>query len=134
MSGRTRKLLVVDDDEVIRSFLVEALGDEGYEVRGAADGSEALDLLDVWVPGLIILDLMMPVMDGWTFRTEQRKRPTIADVPVLILSGTHDLGTHAERLQAAGVISKPFDLAMFLSTIERLARTEPTWRQCNAKA
>src|SRR4051794_23983356 len=91
MSVRERRVLVVDDDVSIRGFLAEALRDEGYEVQTAGNGHDALALLREWRPDLILLDLMMPVMDGWAFRTEQRLIPNMADVPVIVLSATRDL-------------------------------------------
>ena len=119
MSVRERRVLVVDDDVSIRGFLAEALKDEGYEVQTAGNGHEALVLLRVWRPDLILLDLMMPVMDGWAFRMEQRLMPGMADVPVIVLSATRDLPAKAEQLEPAYLFSKPFDLHDLLSTIEQ---------------
>ena len=117
-----RRVLVVDDDLSIQGFLAEALADEGYGVQTAANGREALTILETWRPDLILLDLMMPEMDGWTFRAEQRTRPDLADVPVIVLSAMRDLATKVQALDPAGVFSKPFDLERLLATIERLTR------------
>ena len=122
MSERERRLLVVDDDVSIRGFLAEALADEGYEVRTASDGHEALAVLKEWRPDLILLDLMMPRMDGWVFRAEQRNMPGVSDVPVIILSATRDLATKAQELEPAYLFSKPFDLDDLLATIDRATR------------
>src|SRR5581483_10950225 len=70
-----RRVLVVEDDRGIRDLLAAVLTDEGFDVRQAANGKEALAVLERWQPDAILLDLMMPVMDGWTFRREQRRRP-----------------------------------------------------------
>ena len=75
---RGRRVLVVDDDLSIQGFLAEALADEGYGVRTAANGREALAILREWRPDLILLDLMMPEMDGWEFRGEQRALPGVS--------------------------------------------------------
>jgi CheY-like chemotaxis protein len=115
------RVLVIDDDEVIRGFLCEALEDDGYDVRAAADGREALGLLRAWRPDLILLDLMMPVMDGWAFREAQRGEPSLADIPVIVLSAVRDLSARATALGAAALVAKPFDLDALLHTIDRVA-------------
>ena len=116
-----RRVLVVDDDEIIRGFVSEALQDEGYEIRTAANGRHALDVLREWKPNLIVLNLMMPEMDGWTFRAEQRKLPEAADVPVVVLSAVRDLRAQAAALGAASVLGKPFELDDLLQTVSRFA-------------
>lgn len=115
-----RRVLVVDDDPSIQGFLAEALADEGYGVRTAGNGREALAILGDWLPDLILLDLMMPEMDGWVFRAAQRTMPSAAHVPVIVLSATRDLATKAQTLDAAEVFAKPFDLEHLLGTIERI--------------
>ncbi len=119
-----RGVLVVDDDPSIQGFLAEALADEGYAVRTAADGRRALDVLGTWRPDLILLDLMMPEMDGWTFRAEQRGRDDVAAIPVIVLSATRDLEAKTEALAPARVFSKPFDLDALLGAIEELMPAE----------
>jgi len=120
MPERERRILVVDDDPSIQGFLAEALADEGYGVRTAANGREALAVLRAWRPDLILLDLMMPEVDGWAFRAEQRLMPGVADVPVIVLSAARDLDARTRELEPAQVFSKPFDLEALLGTIERL--------------
>jgi two-component system, chemotaxis family, chemotaxis protein CheY len=120
MPESSRRVLVVDDDPSIQGFLAEALADEGYEVRTAGNGREALVVLHGWRPDLILLDLMMPEMDGWAFRAEQRTLPEAATVPVIVLSATRDLDAKTRDLEPAQVFSKPFDLELLLGTIERL--------------
>jgi DNA-binding response OmpR family regulator len=115
-----RRVLVVDDDPSIQGFLAEALADEGYGVRTAGNGREALTILGEWLPDLILLDLMMPEMDGWVFRATQRSIPAMADVPVIVLSATRDLAAKVQSLDAAEVFPKPFDLEQLLGTIETL--------------
>ena len=110
-------MLVVDDHEDIRNTLSVALDDEGYEVRAAANGKEALAVLDEWTPSVILLDLMMPVMDGWTFREEQLRRQDGKAAPIVILSAAGDLEKHRASLGAAAVIPKPFDIDHVVETI-----------------
>ena len=116
-----RKVLVVDDDQIIRTVLAEALEDEGYEVETAINGRDALDRLNGFLPDLIVLDLMMPEIDGWGFRERQRKLTGPAgQVPVLVLSAARELGAHAGTLAAAAHIPKPFDLGNLLDHIEQI--------------
>src|SRR5205823_3499761 len=84
-------ILVVDDDAHIRQFVCEALDFEGYEARAAHDGRAALDVLAGWQPDLILLDLNMPRMDGWSFCAHQRETPEIADIPVALMSAAHNI-------------------------------------------
>jgi DNA-binding response OmpR family regulator len=108
---------VVDDDDMIREALQTALEDAGLAVRTAEDGQAALDTLDAWRPDLILLDLMMPVMDGWAFREAQRARPAAARIPVIVLSAARGLDANAESLRAAKVIPKPFDLEEVIAAV-----------------
>jgi CheY-like chemotaxis protein len=111
-----KSVLVVDDDAAIRNVLVEALGDEGYEVREASDGKMALERLADWTPTAIILDLMMPVMDGWQFREQQKTLDYARDIPVIILTAIRNLAD-LRVLGAAAVIRKPFDLKEVLRVL-----------------
>jgi DNA-binding response OmpR family regulator len=119
-AARRARVLVVDDDAIIRRFLVEALTDDGYEVREAGDGGQALAILGDWRPNLIVLDLMMPVLDGWEFLAQQRHLAHLADIPVLVLSAAHRVQDTA--LDAAAVFAKPFDLDEVLASAKRLIR------------
>jgi CheY-like chemotaxis protein len=124
--ARHRRILVVDDDALIRDMLAVALGDEGYTVEVAANGRAALDLLERWLPEVIVLDLMMPVMDGVTFRVTQQALPSAAaEIPVIVLSAAHEVRQRAERLQAAAVFAKPFDLGALLDAIALLTTADP---------
>jgi CheY-like chemotaxis protein len=118
---RVRRVLVVEDDDAIASLVQQALLDEGdYEVRRAGDGVAALEVLSGWRPDVIVLDLMMPRMDGWRFRAEQRRLAIAADVPVLVASASR----RVESLDvdfAAAVIRKPFDLDELIRRVEELA-------------
>jgi signal transduction histidine kinase/DNA-binding response OmpR family regulator len=102
------KILVIDDDKDIRTVITEILDQSGYEVFTAASGQQGLDLAAQMLPSLIILDLMMPGMDGWTVLTKLQHKAALADVPVIILSGASGLEM-AMSLGAAAVLAKPVD-------------------------
>ena len=117
-----RSILIVEDCDEIRIDLAELLRDEGYDVVTARHGAEALDLLDAGpAPSVILLDLMMPVMDGWQFRKMQLGKPTLASIPVVLLTGSNNAQQHARDLNAAGCVQKPFDFDQLLSTVSGVA-------------
>ncbi len=119
------KILVVEDELSQREALAEVLSRLGYEVQCAANGSEALALMrhSESLPGLILLDLMMPVMDGWEFRAEQRKDRTLAEVPVVILSALDDTAQKTVQDGAAAFLSKPLHWQALLHVVERFCGT-----------
>ena len=117
----SHRVLVVDDDNEIRETMVEVLNDEGYEAVGASDGIEALEQLrdpaDRWC--LVLLDLMMPNMDGRAFRAEQLMDPAIAPIPVVIVSAMNDVATTAEELQVAAHMTKPIPLRELIRMVRQ---------------
>jgi CheY-like chemotaxis protein len=117
-TGACAGILVVDDDQDIRDSLREVLEDEGYQVACVANGREALDYLKTASPRpcVILLDLMMPVMDGWQFRREQKQDPEIADIPLVVITAT---GKRQVLIDAADLVMKPLDLNRLFETIER---------------
>jgi protein-histidine pros-kinase len=101
-------VLLVDDDPLIRETFSEVIENEGYKVVSAANGLEALNLLRSGTrPRLILLDLMMPVMDAWTFRSEQQKDDALAEIPVAVLSAAWDLEKRASDIKPVAFIRKP---------------------------
>ena len=120
MAAGGSRILVVEDDEAIRTLLVDVLTDEHYIVRAAPDGLAALTILEGWSPQLIILDQLMPRMGGAAFRTEQRARPAIAAIPVLLLSAARELPTREGVLDATATMPKPFNLDELLVVTARL--------------
>jgi two-component system, chemotaxis family, chemotaxis protein CheY len=114
-----RSILVVDDDPDILQTLALCLSSEGYRVLMASNGREALHVLDRENPAVILLDLMMPVMDGWQFVQELEMRGR-RDVPLLILSADRAVQGHALKLKASGHLAKPFDLDELLGKVAHL--------------
>ena len=106
----TVRVLIVDDDDSIREFVTMALRLEGCDCRTARDGRDALAVARGWRPDLIILDLNMPVMDGWTFRDEQRRSPALASIPVIVTSAGQNLQVRREMLEPCTFLPKPFEL------------------------
>src|SRR5689334_15745278 len=115
-----RRVLVVDDDDGVRCVLALILTSNGYEVRTARDGMDALEKLACWPAQLIILDLMMPVMDGWGFRRGQTANAQLTDIPVVVLSAVRDLQRGGPHPTVAALLAKPFDLTELLALVRRL--------------
>ena len=114
-------VMVVDDDAEIRETLVEVLEAKGFHAVAAANGAQALDVLRRGTrPALILLDLMMPVMDGPTFRAEQRGEPELAAIPVVVISAFQDVEEKAERMGATGSLRKPISFRDLIETVRRL--------------
>jgi len=113
-------VLVVDDDPDILSTVEQILLVEGYSVTAARNGAEALKVLEDLQPAVIILDLMMPVMDGWEFRQRLREHRA-AQTPVIVVSADRDISRKAASIAADGYIAKPFDLDRLLNEVGRFA-------------
>jgi CheY-like chemotaxis protein len=113
-------ILVVDDDVHIREFVCEALDFEGYEARSAGDGCAALDVLAGWRPDLILLDLNMPRMDGWTFCARQQETPEIANIPIALMSAAHNLRSRALPCTPVAILEKPFELDDLLQHVAQV--------------
>src|SRR5882724_7107787 len=113
-------VLVVDDDVEIREALRDVLEAQGYEVAVARDGLEALGLLRTSpLPCLILLDLMMPIMDGHEFLKQQKQDPALADVPVVIITAGRHLRSSSGIIDACDVLHKPFAREKLLSTVQQ---------------
>jgi CheY-like chemotaxis protein len=113
-------VLVVDDDRDIRESVIEALEEHGYHAAGAANGLEALSVLrsNAELPRMIMLDLMMPVMDGGAFREEQLKNPAWAEIPVVVISAYGDVEARARAL-AVDFMRKPLALRALIDVVRR---------------
>jgi DNA-binding NtrC family response regulator len=114
------RILVVDDEEALRTVLSTELSSEGYEVSAAADGNEAIDLVKDNNYDLVLLDIKMPNVDG--FEVLKFVKGTKPDIKVIMLTGFADLknAIESKRLGAEDFVSKPYDLVDLLTTIERV--------------
>jgi len=118
-AGEPRTVLIVDDDHDLRQTLSEILNDEGYAVETAANGKEALDVLRRRrTPRVVVLDLMMPVMDGWQFLDELRRDEALCRIPVIIISATNRC---LRAVGASEVLAKPLDYYKLVTSVERSA-------------
>lgn len=118
------KVLAVDDDAVIQRLLQVNLEMEGYEVELASDGVEALERARAFRPDVVLLDVMMPRMDGWQVCAAMRADPELRDIPVVFLSARaqeSDLG-RGEEVGADAYVTKPFDPLELLALVADLAR------------
>lgn len=113
-----RRVVVAEDNDDFRELLATVLVRAGYEVDACRNGKEALDLLSTKPTDLVLLDLNMPVMDGWQFRTNQRADQAIADVPVVVM--TSDNSPQATAIHADAYVQKPFSWDELLRAIERV--------------
>jgi CheY-like chemotaxis protein len=114
------QLLLVEDDDDIRMDLCALLDDLGYRVFAVRNGLEALDYLRAAEPpDLILLDLMMPVMDGWQLRLELLKERRLAAIPIMLLSGAGSLATEAAALGAVAFLNKPFNVSQLLRVVQQ---------------
>lgn len=121
-TSEVRRVLVVDDDFDIRTMLGMTLELEGYAVELAAHGRDALERLRVDPHAqLILLDLRMPVMNGWQFREAQRANPAIADIPVVVLSGDGDVEAETRAVGASSFLKKPVDLDELIRRVSAYA-------------
>ncbi len=111
------KVLIIEDDEGIREALRLTLEFEGYEVQVASNGRQGLQRL--WGsahPCLILLDLMMPVMDGWTFRRELAKNAALADIPVVVMTAAS--AARAAAIPSAAVLHKPLEIEAVIEVVQ----------------
>ncbi len=115
-------VLLVEDDGDVREALADLLREHGYDVAWAADGAEAIRALRSGLrPSAILLDLMMPVMDGFQFRAEQRSDPALAPIPVIVISADRSIDRDAAALGAAAKLAKPTTVSDVLAAVARVA-------------
>ena len=117
-NGHLGKVLVVDDDDQVADVVRQVLRDAGYSVATVKHGAAALELMKHITPDLILLDLSMPIMDGWSFVTQYRRvaRP---GARILLLTGNPRAPQIAESLHADGYIEKPFDIEQLVDAVSR---------------
>ncbi|MBI3977772.1 MAG: response regulator [Chloroflexi bacterium] len=120
-ASKTGVVLVVDDDPSIVELVVEILEAEGYPVEQASNGAEALAMIDRIRPALVLLDMRMPVLDGWGFARAVRERGI--PVPIVVMTAAQDAGRWAEEIAAGGALAKPFEISELLAMVTRFAGT-----------
>lgn len=123
MSGTLGRVLVVDDDDVIRTLITVNLELEGFEVETAFDGQDCLDQVAALNPDVITLDIMMPRLDGWATATALRADPATEHIPIVLLSAraqSADL-ERGSRIGVDAYLTKPFDPDELISVVRRLA-------------
>jgi CheY-like chemotaxis protein len=114
------RILVVDDSPDMRDVLQQVLVPAGYEVIGVPSGARALAHMSKELPDLVITDLLMPGMSGFTLRASMLRRPELARIPVIILSGYWQ--RPSETLEAAAVLPKPLNIDLLLNAVARFTR------------
>jgi CheY-like chemotaxis protein len=114
-------VLIVEDDDDLREMMAQLLSLEGFQAAAVANGQEALEYLrQGTAPDLILLDMMMPVMDGWEFRRRQKSDPSMAEVPVIVLSAL-DQGRITD-ISAEAILKKPLDFDRLLELVRTYCR------------
>jgi DNA-binding response OmpR family regulator len=120
---RRPRVLVIEDERVIREVIIEHLVDEGFAPEPAANMAEARSRLRIEHPWLILLDLMLPGQNGWVFLRERRHDPVLSNIPVLVISAAaKEELLEAKKLGADAFLSKPFDLGALSTLVHNLAR------------
>jgi CheY-like chemotaxis protein len=119
--SQRKTVMVVEDDDATRDALSALLEDENYRVLQASNGAEALQILNADSEScrIICLDLMMPVMNGWDFRRQQRRTSALADIPVVLMSAGAQLAIASEDLDAAAYVTKPVVIDDLLAIVRR---------------
>lgn len=118
----TTRILLVEDEKDIRESLQDFLEGEGFDVSSASNGQEALQLLDSMEnPDVILLDLMMPIMNGAEFRHEQERKDRIKDIPVVVMSAVNQAKQQADSIGISRHVKKPIDLDDLLTAIKDCA-------------
>ena len=110
-------ILVIDDDPDVLSTVVDILEFEGYPVERATNGAEGLKVLERTLPRLVLLDMRMPVLNGWDFARILKERGI--QLPILVMTAAQDARRWAQEIGAQGYISKPFELPDLLAAVER---------------
>jgi two-component system, chemotaxis family, chemotaxis protein CheY len=124
-------ILVVDDDAAIRDVVADILQMSDYRVKTASNGAEALNQVQSDQPLAVLLDLMMPIMDGWEFLRRCRRLPLLKNLPVVVMSAAHDAASAARELGAQAYLTKPFDMDAVLEVVARVAATPRPRQQRN---
>jgi CheY-like chemotaxis protein len=117
-TSNSKAILVVDDDQDLLDLLAFVLSSEGYDVMTASDGREALDIVEDKMPNLILLDMKMPVMDGWKFAAAFHARYDEI-TPIVVVTAAENAEKRAGEIGASGWISKPFDVGSLVRVVRQ---------------
>ena len=128
MATHTQQLLVVDDDPAILEVVAQVLSEDGYTVLTAGNGRRAVELANQYLPKLILLDLMMPEMNGWQVADALRDSARTRSIPILLLSARRDMDKTAAELGVAACLAKPFDLDELLGRVQSVLTLAPSQR------
>src|SRR3954471_4273683 len=122
-----RIVMIVEDDRDVRETIADILTDNSYQPILASNGAEALAELRAAAakPCVILLDIMMPVMNGWEFRARQRTEADLSEIPVVVISAHADASWAASEMEAAGFLRKPVKLESLLESISRFCQSGP---------
>jgi two-component system chemotaxis response regulator CheY len=112
-----RPILIIDDDPAIRATVAEILSSEGYSVATANNGADGLQSFDRIDPALVLLDMRMPILDGWGFARALHSRGI--QIPILVMTAAQDARRWAHEIDAQGYVAKPFDLLDLLDAVGR---------------
>jgi DNA-binding response OmpR family regulator len=112
------RVLVVEDDDAIRELVDLVLSSAGYEVLTAPNGAAALQVIGHANPDLVLLDMRMPIMDGWEFARRYRASPE-PHAPILVLTAARDAAARAAEIDANGYLGKPFDMQELLALVSQ---------------
>jgi DNA-binding response OmpR family regulator len=116
----SRPILIVDDDPAILDLIAQLLTEEGYPILTAAGGRTAVDLARKHLPRLILLDLMMPEMNGWQVVDALKATAGTRAIPILLLSARRDMDITARDLGIADYLAKPFDLDELIRCVQNI--------------
>jgi CheY-like chemotaxis protein len=114
----TGPILIVDDDPALLDVIAAILKQEGYAIATATNGADALRAVDQQPPALVLLDMRMPVLDGWEFARQLEDRGL--DVPIIVMTAAQDAARWAQEVSAAACLAKPFELNDLLDAIDRM--------------
>jgi two-component system, chemotaxis family, chemotaxis protein CheY len=117
-----RPILVIDDDPAIRTTVAEILMSEGYNVATAINGADGLQSIERIDPALVLLDMRMPILDGWGFARALQSRGV--QIPILVMTAAQDARRWAHEIDAQGYVAKPFDLIDLLDAVGRFFPAE----------
>jgi CheY-like chemotaxis protein len=120
-SAASKDVLIVEDEPYLCDLVADVLEAEGHHARKAANGLDALSLVAEAPPQLILLDLMMPVMDGWEFMSALNSNPAWQDIPVVIITAVYDVARTQRETGAKAIITKPFDIDQIAETVRLFA-------------